>query len=150
MKKGFTLLEILLVAAIVLIIASIIVRAYSLFNVHISLKGDASKIASMIYRAKSDTIGSRGGLQYGVHFESDRAVLFQGTTYLQGASTNENFILSAHISIGAINLTGGGSNIIFDRLTGVTAESGSITIGSDIGTAVSTINISKNGIVDIQ
>ncbi|MDO8493031.1 MAG: type II secretion system protein [bacterium] len=149
-KKGFTLLEIILVLAIVLVIATVIVKSYSLFNSRVKVQGDAGKIASLLYKAKSDTISGRGGLQYGVHFESGKAVLFRGTSYSSGASTNQNLPLSPHVSIFAITLTGGGSEVVFQKLTGVTEQPGSIKIRSDSGIASSTISISANGLVTIQ
>jgi prepilin-type N-terminal cleavage/methylation domain-containing protein len=151
MKKGFTLIEIILAVAILLIIASIIIKSYSQFNKNVSLKTEVGRIASLIYRAKSDTISSRGGMQYGVHFESNKVVLFQGDIYSSGASTNENFPLSQSLSISAIILTGGGSDLVFQRLTGTTATPGSITVKLDgVGGASSVLSISGNGIVTIQ
>ena len=155
MKKGFTLLEIILVVLIMSIIAVIIVRSLSLFNRNISLKSDVAKIASLVYKARTDTLADRGGMQYGIHFESGKVVLFQGSSYSSGAATNQNYSLNRSVSISAISLTGGGNEVIFQKLTGVTAEPGSITIssngaGTGAGTTVNTISISSNGIVSVQ
>lgn len=151
-KDGFTLLEIVLALSVILITATIIVRSYSIFNVRVSLDRDVGRIASLLYRAKADTISGRGGLQYGVHLESNKAVFFEGSSYLEGAPTNEDYLLSSNIAISAINLTGGGNDVVFLKLTGTTEDSGTITVGIDsVGIADSkVITISNNGIITIQ
>ncbi len=150
MKKGFTLIEIIIAVAVLLIISAIIIFSGSLFNADVSIQGDVGKIASLIYKARSNTLASKGGFQYGVHFESKKAVLFQGSTYSSGASTNETSVLNSVVSITSINLIGGGSEMVFQKLTGITASPGSITLKTNYGNQMRAVNISGNGIVTVQ
>ena len=48
MKKGFTLIEVVLVSAIILIIGTIIIGAFSGFNKSVALTKDAEKIVSLL------------------------------------------------------------------------------------------------------
>ncbi len=148
---GFTLIEVIVVVAVTAIIATIIVKSYSLFNIKVSLESDVGRVATALYRARADTIVGRGGLQYGVHFDSNKAVLFQGASYSSGASTNKNFPFSTRVSITSVSLSGGGNEVIFDKLTGTTVNFGTIKFGtSGVASATSTITISNNGIMTIK
>lgn len=150
MDKGFTLLEVIIVTLIILIVGSIIVGAFSRFNRQVSLQSNVSMIQSLLHKAQSDTISSRGGLSYGVHFESAKVVLFHGDMYSSGALTNQIYPLDKNISISVISLTGG-SNVIFERLIGTTINVGSVTVSSvGADASQSVISISGNGIVTIQ
>lgn len=151
MKKGFTLIEIVIATSILLLIASIVSGTYSKFNKSTLIKTEAAKIASLLYKAKSDTISSRGGMRYGIHFESSRVVLFQGESYSASSANNENFPLSGSITVSSINLAGGGADIVFQRLTGTTDTPGTIVLSTagNSGATVS-LSVSTNGIVTIQ
>jgi hypothetical protein len=87
-----------------------------------------------------------------VHFESNKVTLFVGEVYSSGASTNEVLTFNSIVSIptsGGINI-GGGSDVIFKRLTGDTIG-GTIIIQLVSNTAIKkTISISKTGLVSIN
>ncbi|MBI3632753.1 MAG: GspH/FimT family protein [Candidatus Vogelbacteria bacterium] len=147
MKKGFTLIEITIVTALLLIIATIIVTAFSRFNQAIALSKDAEKIVSLLSRARSDTVSSKNDQRYGVHFESTKAILFAGDSYISNVVTNEIVSVGPVASISSITLTGGGDNVFFDRLTGATSEPGTVVI-SLVGSGATSkqVTISSNGI----
>ncbi len=149
--RGFTLIEVMIAALVVLVIASVVLSAYSRLNSRVVLQSDMAKAAALIYRARSDTLAGRSGAQYGVHFESSKMVYFQGDSYSSSGSANESFPLSKSVTISSISLSGGGSEIIFQRLTGTTADSGSIKfISGGASSASSTLSVSVNGIVTTQ
>ena len=151
MKRGFTLIEIILVIAIASVIASITVSAFSRFNRAIAIRKDAEKIVSILNKARSNTIAARSGSQYGVHFESGRVVMFVGNIYSALAPTNEPLKFQSPVSASTISLAGGGSDVVFERLTGITSNFGFVIL-SLTGEPLVTrrVNISSNGLVDIQ
>lgn len=149
MKKGFTITETLIVIAIIAVIVTIVVSAFSKFNNNQSLGGAIGEVTSTLNEARANTLASYDNSAYGVHFQTDKVVLFKGGVYSSSDSDNEDVILSSKISISNISLTGGGSDVVFKRLTGKTDQNGTITLSliSD-PTKTKTITIHGSGIIE--
>jgi len=113
MKKGFTLLETLLVTFIVLIITSISVYSFYALNSSQSLSKEDSNILSLIEEARGQTLASEGSYSYGLHFTSTSTTLFEGETYVAGTSTNKVYALDPATAISTIALTGSTSDVYF-------------------------------------
>jgi len=128
-NKGFTLVEILAVISVIAIVLSLAIINGRNFNDSIELENTAKSIDTKIKLAKAYSIGARNGANYGVHFEAGKIVIFEGNTFDAGALTNEIFVFSDKIEIIEINLAGGGSDLVFDRLVGSTSNFGSIKMG---------------------
>ena len=128
--KGFTLIEVLLTFAIIAIISVIGVMSLSNFNKDKALDIEVEKVLSLITKARSFTLAALDGSAYGVHFEERKAVLFKGANYNAGASANEIQLLNDEVKISATSLAGGGSDVVFNKLTGATAQSGTITVAA--------------------
>jgi prepilin-type N-terminal cleavage/methylation domain-containing protein len=144
-KMGFTLVEILLVLAILVVIISIIVTNLSQTKKNQVLKNSVSDIVSALNKASSQTLASVNSRTYGVHFESDRVIIFSGTTFDSGASDNETILISSPATISNINLTGGVVNVYFNKLTNKPSVTGTITIS--VPSVSSTITIGATGII---
>lgn len=147
MQRGFTLIELLISLAVIAIIAAIVAFPLSNFKRMQALRGGVEDLSSFIQEARSLTISSRDSLQYGIHLESDRAVLFSGSSYSAGASTNRTMQFPSGVT-GSWSLQGSGANIIFERLTGETDHYGTITLSLSSPTVSRTITVSKLGSVD--
>ncbi|MCX6731801.1 MAG: prepilin-type N-terminal cleavage/methylation domain-containing protein [Candidatus Parcubacteria bacterium] len=147
--KGFTILEIIISLAIILILVIAIVFSFSSFRNNRELTNAAQETINLLNLARSKTLSSEGSSQYGIHFESSRIVLFRGTSFSESSPDNIVSALSSLLEISAINLNGGGNNLVFQRLTGKTDNYGIITlrIKSDIG-KTKIIEIKKTGIVN--
>ena len=150
-QKGFTLLEILMAIAIATIVITIVVFSFSKLNSSQALERTGDLIASVLDEARSLTLSGSEDSQYGVHFEDDQIVLFKGTSYSSGSEDNVVTDLNDFVEIGDIELSGGGDDIIFKRLTGYTDEAGTIEV---FVTATPennlTITISETGLSDID
>lgn len=147
---GFTLIEIVLLMGIMVVILGIVFSSFASFR-RTSLLNSGTEIAvSALYRARSETISSRGASSYGVHFAGDRVVLFKGTTYSAGGAGNSEIIFSQGVEISSIVLNGGGSDLVFDRITGATSQYGSVTVRSPWDLHTRVISILKTGIVSVQ
>jgi hypothetical protein len=80
------------------------------------------------------SISALNDTNYGVHFESDKITVFAGDIFVTGDPTNKVVDLPDGIEIFVDNIdlagnpTANGYNLIFDRLTGTTNNSGTIEI----------------------
>jgi prepilin-type N-terminal cleavage/methylation domain-containing protein len=128
MKKGFTLIEILIAIAIVIGVTIAVTASFSNLNKNQALDKDAISVVSVLSKARSLTLSAKDTSQYGVHLEQYKVVLFKGTTYSASDTSNETVNLSSHVKISSINLVASSSEVIFDRLTGKTSQSGTTTL----------------------
>ncbi len=126
--RGFTLIEIVIVVAIMAIIVSISFRTLVSFNNAQALDKDTKGILSLLDEARSNTLQSQDASQYGVHFEAETVVEFKGATYSPSALTNKSAILSGQTLVSQIAFQGGGSDIVFTRLTGEPNATGTVKI----------------------
>lgn len=147
-NKGITIIEILIIIAIIGIISSIVLLNLSKFRQEQSLKNTTSDVVSLLNKARQNTLSSLNSTNYSVHFETDRAVLFSGLIYSPSNSTNEPIIFSSGVIIpsNGINI-GGGSEVTFERLTGDTIGGTIILQLTSDSAAQKTININKVGII---
>ena len=150
-KSGFTLVEILVVIALLVLIGGIIIGSLGQINRREALAKETANLVSLLNQARALTLASKNSSEYGLHLAVAQVTLFRGLNYDASASTNEVTSLNPLITIASYTLTGGGSNIIFDRLTGTTAESGTITLALVADVAVTkTITVSVTGVVEIN
>lgn len=146
MKKGFTLIEIVLVMGIVGILIAITAFSFSEFRKSRALIQSGDIVVSALTEARSRTLASVDGSRYGVHVLSDRAVLFAGDNYSAGNTSNELYYFEAPATLASITLASGGSTILFDRLTGNTSNHGTITL--QMNTTTRTITLLSSGIIN--
>lgn len=125
--RGFTLLEILIALAIVLLLAALAVAAFSSFRQNSLLKEARAKILSELSLARTQTLGAEGKSSWGVHFEETRLVRFKGSSYSTSDPSNQEILLPAGTKISSISL-GGSSEVIFQRLDGRTGNNGTLIL----------------------
>ena len=150
-NSGISILELLMALAILAIVVSFIILNLTKFRNEQALQNTTSDIISLVNEARTKTISSVNSTTYGVHFEASRAVLFAGSSFTEPNSNNKQVDINSAVSIpvsGGINLNGGGSDVIFTRISGDTTNYGTIIVRlvSD-ATRQKTITINKTGIV---
>ncbi len=150
-NKGFTLIQLIIVIAILTILVAVMIPSLTKFRNAQALKNTTDDIVSLLNNARLNTISSLNSNYYSVHFESARAVSFTGGTFAEPNSSNKVITFNTAVTIpasGGINLNGGGSNVSFTRLTGDTTQYGTIVVQlkSD-STQKKTITINKTGAV---
>lgn len=151
MRDGFTLFETIVVIAILGLLAGTLWTLFSGPNFNPPASRDATLLISILNQARSLTLGSKDNTQYGLHFENSRVVLFRGDSYVASDPFNVSSELNAAVSISEINLSGGGTEVVFERLTGKTEQNGSISISLNADPAVSkTITIHESGLSEIN
>jgi hypothetical protein len=100
--------------------------------------------------ARALTLASYDNTVYGVHLLPDRATLFKGNTFSSSDPDNKVNVISSRVSISNIVLSGGGNDIIFQRLTGKTGQNGTITLSLISDPSKSkTITIQVSGIIEL-
>jgi len=148
-KKGFTLIELVIVIGILgfLILGSLTV--ITLFTGQVNLNITSQQILSTLQLSRDRTLASANETQHGVHFETTKYVLFEGATYDSMDPDNKEYDLSG-VEIYEINITGG-SNVVFDRIRGTTANSGNVKIRLTEDTSkTDTILVNSSGSVSLQ
>ncbi|MBV22261.1 MAG: hypothetical protein CMI57_02065 [Parcubacteria group bacterium] len=150
MKKGFTMTETIIIVAVSIILFAIIVSAFSGFNKNQSLNSTSSEVVSVLNEARALTLASLDNKAYGVHFQSDKVILFKGSVFSSSDPDNKITTISSKISISNISLNGGGDDIIFQRLTGKTDQDGTITLSLVSDPSKSkTITVGVSGIIEL-
>lgn len=125
--KGFSLLEFIGMFAIVLVITAVVIGGFLGFKRGSELTLAKEHALSQLREAKTRTLASRDNAAWGAHFEIDRVILFK-ETYSASAPTNETIVMPSSVEINTIALAGGGSDVMFKRLTGETNQIGTITL----------------------
>jgi Tfp pilus assembly protein FimT len=146
--RAFTLPEILIVTAISLFFVVGAMAVYQNFNKTRALDVGAQNILSLLKTARSKTLASDEASVYGVHFEATRVVLFKGSVFTEPQDGNKEYSLPRTITISNINLNGGGSDVIFERLTGETGQFGTTTISASDLSKTIYVFVDKTGIID--
>ncbi len=150
-SSGFTILELLIVISILGVLVAVVVPSLMTFRRSSVLNTETQEILTMVNRARTSSMSSRGDLQYGIHFEATRMVLFQGGVYSDVASTNEVHIFDPLLTLGTITINGGGSVVLFQKFTGTTNQNATTTlrvVGS--ATASSTVIVRPSGVATIN
>jgi type II secretory pathway pseudopilin PulG len=142
-QAGITLIEITVVMAIVVLLVAVITPSFSKFRNAQALENTTDAVVSLLNEARTRTLAGVNDTSYNVRIESNRAVLFDGAAYSSGDEGNEVLTYETPVT-GSATLSGGGSEIYFDRLRGTTDQSGTITLSISGGTS-HTITITNVG-----
>ncbi|MEK7607761.1 MAG: prepilin-type N-terminal cleavage/methylation domain-containing protein [Patescibacteria group bacterium] len=144
--SAFTLMEVMIVITITTIIATISIISFVSFSRREALDASATALASGLRDARSQTLASVGGSQYGIAINSNKFTLFQGVVYDPMASTNKSFDFSSYV-LASSSI----SAVVFQRLTGNSTASGTIDVYlvSD-STVKRSVSISSTGLVNVQ
>lgn len=142
--SGFTLLESLLAIGIIFILAAMGVAALSNYRKSAVIGEAREKILTELARARAKTLGSEANASYGIHFEETRVLMFKGALYSASDPENKETKLPPGVTIRTIAL-GGGSEVVFERLTGKALAAGTITLTAAGASQDITITIYSSG-----
>ncbi len=132
MKNGFTLIEILIVVAILGLLMAGAVPGFQYFQKQRDLGSGADGIMSALRLARSKTLASQNDSPWGVYFFNSAApneyVLFNGSSYAERTlSLDEVHFLPVSVAISQISLSIG-QEVVFSRLSGNASSSGSVVL----------------------
>lgn len=147
-QKGFTMIELVVVLAVMVLLMAVIMTPFRTFRNSKALDTTSEETLALLSEARGNTLSAKDGYQYGVHFEAAQMVLFRGASYSNGDTVNNKVVtLDNALELTAITLAGGGSDVLFDKLTGKTSMPGSIVIRVKSDTSkLRTITIGGTGI----
>ena len=143
---GFSALELIIVISILVILVGVTIWPLVSLRRHQLLSGSTEQVISLLTEARSRTLSALSGTNYGVSLATNQLVLFQGASY--PGTTLETLELNTGVSLTGINLSGGGSVIIFNKLTGKSDQSGTLVLSLDSDTSqTKTIKLETTGVV---
>ena len=149
-ERGLAFPEILIVIAILGALAALIFSIGGAFGGKTALANNAQEIINDLRLAKEMTIASDREASWGIYFSMDapdQYTLFKGVSYAaRDVSFDQVHNLSGKIEISSISLTGGGQEVVFDRITGQTLQGGTVSLRlkSDLA-QVATIRVESSG-----
>ncbi len=127
-KRGFSLVEIMLVIGIMAVITTIIIFSFSTLNQNYALEGAAQNAAALFKDARGRTLSAKNNSQYGIHIASTSVTLFPGSVFDSGNPSNETLTFPQSVTIGTTTLSGVGFDIIFARLKGTPSQFGTTSV----------------------
>lgn len=121
MKRGYTLIELLLVIGLLAILLSLGGVVFSNFVRQDQVQSEAEKIQNLIQEARVRTVsgytlGGELSLNFGVYFDSDRYILFPGLIYSAEDDRNQVFLLPSGWRFSPIFFPGG--SVVFEKVSG--------------------------------
>lgn len=151
MKGGYSLAELMIVLGILVLLGAAVFLNFASFFGTSGLHQATEGALSLLEQAREKTISREGGFAYGAHFDSDKATLFRAPSYIEGNVFNVVYNLNPSFHITATALNGGGSDVIFQIITGETLSYGTITIEKIGDPSVrKIIKVNATGIIEIQ
>lgn len=142
---GFSLIEVLVVIAIVGVIIGIVTLPFMAFRQQQALQNSTNGLVAVLNDARTKTFAALNNTTYSVYLTSSAAILFTGTVYDSAAATNESYTFESPVTA-SWSLQGGGDTISFDRLKGSTSQYGTISL-TLLGGATRTVTINALGTV---
>ena len=130
--KGFTLIEALVVVAVIVMVIALVIISYRPFEKDLDLNGSTEEIINTSRLAQNKTLASEGASQYGLYFDltttPHQYLLFKGENYAsRDIALDQIHKLSESVEFYNLNL-GGGEEVVFNRIIGDTSQSGDISL----------------------
>ena len=142
-KQGITALEIIIVLAVLAVVFAIVIPQFSKIRENQVLKSTTSDILSNLNKARAQTLASVNSSSYGVHFQSDKVIIFKGTVFSDGDANNETTNIIAPATISNVTLggvSGNSGDVYFNRLSGLPNVTGTITSSTTSYSKIITIS----------
>jgi len=150
-KQGFTLIEIIIVIAVIFFLVSVSIVSYRYFEKTTELEKTTQNIITTLKLAQAKTTSSEEASQYGVHFENDKYILFKGDGYQLESEDNKIYNIANRLEIYDIDLSGEGSDVVFQRINGKTEQNGNVSIRTISNpSSFKIIDIKSSGIIELS
>lgn len=151
--RGFTLIELLIVIGISSIFVAMSAGVYTTLRQRSNLELVAREVQSVFNLARDRTLASEGAQNFGVYVNNATReyFLFPGSSYSAGNPDNERSVMPDNINVLAPQFQGGGNEVVFNRLTGSTAQFGLVTLedAGDVSRTM-TLCVFSTGAVELK
>src|SRR3989344_37957 len=147
-QRGLSIIELLILIAVIGVLTAVIIPQFSKIRENQVLKSGVEDLLSSINNARGKTLSSLNSSEYGVHFESEKVIIFKGKVFSAGATDNETINIVTPASISNVTLdgvSGISGDIYFNRLSGIPSDTGTITVSTPSFSKI--ITISATGII---
>jgi prepilin-type N-terminal cleavage/methylation domain-containing protein len=134
-QNGFTVIELLIVIALVVIIAGMSVSFYSRFLTQNAVANTVDQLVGELRKAQLYSMMGRQNGTWGVAYNSNKITLFQGNTFAtRNTAFDELFNINTNISIT------GFSELTFTKATGTPSASPTIVVAGNNNSKTITVN----------
>ncbi len=151
-SKGFTLVELVVVIGIMFMLFGFVGFSLVSNQSTVSLNNTADSLISDISLQQTKAMlgqGSSPDTSYGIYFEPDKYILFEGDVFSSTDSANYTVNLSQNITFSGVSFPGG--EIIFSpgsgEISGFTQGQNTITLESNQGLKTMTVTFNRYGVV---
>jgi prepilin-type N-terminal cleavage/methylation domain-containing protein len=148
-QQGFSLIELLTVIGLLSLIAGFALIMNLDDYRSFQFRDERNVLVTLLQKARSQAVnnvclgvGCTDGQPHGVHIESGKYVIFQGSVYNPSSSTNQSFDAN-----NTMTTTVSSPEVVFGQLSGQVAADWTITLQNQFGKTVS-IQINKEGRID--
>jgi type II secretory pathway pseudopilin PulG len=138
--KGFTVIELLLVIAIVIVLGAVAAPFLSRFYLQTNLDTTSQILVSSIRKSQAYSMDGKGGAAWGICLNGSAIRIFQGTC--ASPTTNEDYNVPSTVTVTGL------PSITFSTGRGEPSATFSATISSQIGSH--TVQINSSGALTIN
>lgn len=139
-QSGLSAIELIVILAIVALLVVIGGLPFLKFRQQQALQNTTNAVVSLLNEARTKAIAGYDNTSYSVRVEQQQAIVFTGTTYSAGASTNQIVLFESPITGPSTPVT-----FSFARMKGTTS-SGTLTMSIPNG-ATRTITVTTTGAI---
>jgi len=146
---GFTLLEMLIVVAVLAVIGALSANYLTSYQKDLNLDKDSSQIFNYLEEARNKSLAKEDNKAWGIHFEnpasgSDFFELYSTDTNYAGGTVSEKIYLSSGV-VFSDPATGNSTDIQFSKLSATIVSATSVTIVSQTSNNTKTITVNTEG-----
>lgn len=142
---AFTLIEVLAVIAILAIIVTISVVGFRNFASFQQYNQAVSDVTFLLNQTRLDARSAVADASHGIKIDPTSLTRFVGDAYVFGDPDNETVDYS--LITFTVDLSDGGDEIIFSKLTGLPSATGTVTVTGTRFTGSTTLEITGAGVV---
>lgn len=128
MKKGFTLIEIIISISIISILTVIAVNTLSGASDRKELEGIADSVVAELDQAKANSQAGKDGESHGIKFNSDSYITFSGSSFDVDDSNNQTFNINSEKFDITEDISNVDNAVIFSKIYGEIGDTVTITI----------------------
>ncbi|MBD3330435.1 prepilin-type N-terminal cleavage/methylation domain-containing protein [Candidatus Peregrinibacteria bacterium] len=150
-KKGFTLIELIITTAVLVVLISLVFAAQSRVLANTYLDSNTDQIKQTLWLAQTKSQSGLNNSSWGVNFDNTLSefTIFKGESYsTRDSSFDITTPLPSSLNFSSISLNQGGNSVIFTQYSGETDNYGSITL-SNSENIYNIIQINSKGLISI-